>query len=79
MRIINCFFKQSFADPVNGNLKWSMIEAVLQAIICRTVEGTGSSVAFEKDGILATFHRLHPDKASLRYRVQAVREFLLKF
>lgn len=67
-----------FTEPANGNLEWSKIEAVLQAIGCRTVEGKGSSVTFEKDGIRATFHRPHPEKAALRYRVKAVREFLLR-
>ena len=67
-----------FTDPVNGNMKWSKIESLLGAIGCRTVEGAGSSVTFEKDGIRAYFHRPHPAKAALRYRIKAAREFLIK-
>lgn len=67
-----------FTDPVNGNIEWSKIEALLTSIGCRTIEGTGSSVTFEKDGIRAYFHRPHPGKAALRYRVKDAREFLTK-
>ena len=38
--------------------------------------GAGSSVTFEWQGRKASFHRPHPGKAALRYRVRAVREFL---
>ena len=67
-----------FADPVNGNLNWDKIEALLNHIGCKVIEGDGSSVTFEKDGIRAYFHRPHPDKAALRYRVKDARLFLTK-
>jgi len=67
-----------FTDPVNGNMEWSKIESLLGAIGCRTIEGTGSSVTFEKNAIRAYFHRPHPAKAALRYRIKAAREFLIK-
>jgi len=65
-----------FTDPANGNMEWREIESLLVALGCRIVEGRGSSVTFEKDGVRATFHRPHPDKAALRYRVKGAREFL---
>ena len=67
-----------FTDPVNGNMEWDKIEALLVAIGCQVVEGTGSSVTFEKDGIRAYFHRPHPARAALRYRIKGAREFLKK-
>lgn len=67
-----------FTDPLNGNLEWSKIEALLVAIGCQVVEGSGSSVTFEKNGKKAYFHRPHPQKEALKYRVKAVREFLMK-
>ena len=67
-----------FTDPVNGNMAWSKIESLLCAIGCRSIEGSGSSVTFEKNGIRAYFHRPHPAKAALRYRIKATREFLTK-
>ncbi len=65
-----------FADPLNGNMEWRDVEALLVALGCRGIEGKGSSVTFEKDGVRATFRRPHPDKTALRYRVKALRDFL---
>ena len=65
-----------FTDPVNGNIPWRDLEALLVAVGCRKVEGAGSSVTFEKNGMRATFHRPHPGKEALRYRVKDVRSFL---
>ncbi len=65
-----------FTDPINGNMEWREIESLLVTIGCRIIEGKGSSVTFEKDGLRATFHRPHPDKAALRYRIKDVRNFL---
>lgn len=65
-----------FSDPVNGNLEWAKIEALLLALGCKIIEGSGSSVTFEKDGRRAHFHRPHPQREALRYRVRAVREYL---
>lgn len=67
-----------FANPVDGNLEWRRIEALFAALGCQIIEGNGSSVTIEKDGIRAYFHRPHPDKAALRYRVKDARDFLLK-
>jgi len=65
-----------FTDPVNGGLEWARIEALLLALGCRIIEGSGSSVTFEKDGKRAHFHRPHPEREALRYRVRAAREYL---
>jgi hypothetical protein len=63
-------------EPVNGNLQWSRIESLLVGLGCRVVEGAGSSVTFEWQGRRAYFHRSHPGKEALRYRVKLIREFL---
>jgi len=63
-------------DPVNGNLEWARIESLLKSLGCRVVEGAGSSVTFEWQGMKLTLHRPHPGKEALRYRVMAAREFL---
>ena len=65
-----------FSDPVNGGLEWARIEALLLALGCRIIEGSGPSVTFEKEGKRAHFHRPHPEREALRYRVRAVREYL---
>ena len=65
-----------WAEPANGNLEWARIEALLMALGCRASERPGSSVTFDWQGRKASFHRPHPNKEALRYRVKAVREFL---
>lgn len=65
-----------FANPVNGNLPWRKIEALLSAIGAQKDEGSGSAVTFFLNGQRADFNRPHPQKESLKYRVKAVREFL---
>ena len=67
-----------FANPINGNLPWERIESLLMALGCRVIEGAGSSITVEKDGVRAYFHRPHPQRDSLKYRVRDAREFLTK-
>ncbi|MBU2515800.1 type II toxin-antitoxin system HicA family toxin [bacterium] len=52
------------------------IESLFVSLGCQVIEGSGSSVIFEKDGIRSYFHRPHPDKVALRYRVKDARVFL---
>ena len=65
-----------FAEPVNGALEWRRIEALLLAVGCVAIDGSGSSVTFEHDGLKVRFHRPHPGKEALRYRVRDARSFL---
>ena len=67
-----------FKDPVPGTLEWADIEALLVAVGCRILEGSGSRVRFEKDGELESFHRPHPAKEAKRYQVRAARAFLIR-
>jgi HicA toxin of bacterial toxin-antitoxin, len=66
-----------FTDPVNGALEWRRIEALLVAVGCSAIEGSGSSVTFEHGGLRVHFHRPHPGKEALRYRVRDARVFLM--
>lgn len=66
-----------FKNPVNGNLEWQQIESLLKSLGCKVVEGSGSSVTFELQGKRAYFHRPHPQKEALKYRVKAVKDFLI--
>ena len=67
-----------FTDPVPANVAWVDIESLFLAVGCTPVEGSGSRVRFERDGIVATFHRPHPQKEARRYQVRDAREFLTK-
>lgn len=65
-----------FTEPVSRSLEWRRIESLLLAVGCRLIEGNGSRVRFEKDGIVASFHRPHPAKEAKPYQVRDARRFL---
>lgn len=65
-----------FARPVSANLEWARIESLLGAAGARTIEGNGSRVRFELNGVVATFHRPHPEKEAKPYQVRDARAFL---
>lgn len=65
-----------FAEPVNGNVEWRRIEALFLALGAVRTERAGAAVSFDLNGTVAQFHRPHPDKAALRYRVKDARRFL---
>ena len=65
-----------FANPVSKSLEWRRIEALFIAIGCQVIEGNGSRIRFEKDGVIATFHRPHPAKEAKPYQVRDARHFL---
>ncbi len=65
-----------FTNPVNGNMKWRKIESLFLALGAVKDEGQGSAVTFFLNNKRADFHRPHPDKEALRYRIKAAREFL---
>ena len=67
-----------FAEPVPGTVEWSAIESLLVAVGCKMIEGSGSRVRFERLGLVASFHRPHPQKEAKRYQVRDARDFLTK-
>lgn len=67
-----------FADPVSGTIEWAAIEGLLIAAGATLVEGSGSRVRFACRGLVATFHRPHPQREAKRYQVRDARDFLSK-
>jgi hypothetical protein len=65
-----------FSDPVSGNMEWRKIEALFMALGAVRTERAGSAVSFVLNDSRIDFHRPHPDKAALRYRVKDARRFL---
>ena len=65
-----------FADPINGNIEWRRIELLLVGLGCQVIEGSGSRITSILNDQRADFHRPHPGKEALRYRIKDVREFL---
>jgi len=68
--------KAIFTDPVSGSIEWIAIEALLIAVGCQVIEGSGSRVRFVFNGEVETFHRPHPSKEAKRYQVRDARQFL---
>jgi hypothetical protein len=67
-----------FSDPVSGTIAWDDIESLLTGVGCKVIEGAGSRVRFELNGVVAAFHRPHPAKEAKRYQVRDAREYLIK-
>lgn len=67
-----------FSKPTPASLEWVRIESLFVAAGAKVVEGNGSRVRFELNGVIATFHRPHPDKEAKPYQVRDARAFLEK-
>ena len=65
-----------FAIPTPATLEWRRIESLFVALGAQTIEGNGSRVRFEFNGVVATFHRPHPHKEAKPYQVRDAKEFL---
>jgi hypothetical protein len=67
-----------FANPTPSNLAWRQIEALFVALGAQVIEGRGSRVRFELNGVVATFHRPHPHKEAKPYQARDARDFLIQ-
>lgn len=65
-----------FSSPTPRSLEWQRIESLFVALGAQLVEGRGSRVRFELNGIVASFHRPHPQKEAKPYQVRDAKEFL---
>jgi hypothetical protein len=65
-----------FSLPVPVSLEWLRIESLLIALGAQVIQGYGSRVRFELNGIIATFHRPHPTKEAKPYQVRDARALL---
>ncbi|MBX3055109.1 MAG: type II toxin-antitoxin system HicA family toxin [Anaerolineae bacterium] len=65
-----------FAKPVPTTLEWNRIESLFVALGATVIEGRGSRVRFELKGVIATFHRPHPQKEAKPYQIRDARSFL---
>lgn len=70
--------KDILKTPILMNIEWRRVEALFKAIGAKIIEGNGSRVRIELNGVVGTFHKPHPQKEIKRYQVKDVREFLEK-
>ena len=67
-----------FSTPTPISLEWRKIESLLLALGSKSIEGSGSRVRFELNGVVASFHRPHPSKEAKPYQFRDAKEFLLQ-
>ena len=65
-----------FSQPVPATLEWRRIESLFVSLGAQSIEGAGSRVRFDLNGILAAFHRPHPAKEAKPYQVKDAKTFL---
>ncbi|WP_308116831.1 type II toxin-antitoxin system HicA family toxin [Pseudomonas tohonis] len=65
-----------FARPTARTLEWVRIESLFLALGALSIEDNGSRVRFELNGVVASFHRPHPEKEAKPYQVRDARFFL---
>jgi hypothetical protein len=68
--------KDVFHDPVKSSVLWSDVEGLFKAYGAHIEEGGGSKVCIMLNGVVAIFHRPHPQKETDKGALKAVRRFL---
>jgi HicA toxin of bacterial toxin-antitoxin, len=67
-----------YATPTPSSLEWKKVESLFLSLGVQIIEGNGSRVRFELNGVVATFHRPHPQKEAKPYQVRDAKEFLIQ-
>ena len=65
-----------FHNPIKSSVLWSDIESLFKALGAHVEEGSGSRVCIMLNGIVAIFHRPHPQKETDKGALKSVRHFL---
>jgi hypothetical protein len=66
-----------FTDPVLTNIVWNDVVSLIKGLGGTVLQGDGSRVRFDLNGVSLNIHSPHPQKELKRYQVKAVRDFLL--
>lgn len=67
-----------FHNPVLASISWRDVENLFRALGGFVDEAEGSRVAIELNGVVAIFHRPHPQKETDKGAVKSVRRFLVE-
>jgi len=70
--------KAIFSNPIRKNILWSDVASLIKGLEGSLIQGSGSRVRFDLNGVALNIHSPHPGNELKRYQVQAVREFLAK-
>jgi hypothetical protein len=63
-------------DPIPSDIAWQDIESLFAALGAEIMEGSGSRLRVELNGVRAIFHRPHPQRITDKGAVRSVRRFL---
>ena len=66
-----------FAEPIRRNIDWSDVVSLVKVLGGEVMQGDGSRVRFDLNGVSLNIHSPHPQKELKRYQVKAVRDFLM--
>jgi hypothetical protein len=66
-----------FEDPVRSSINWKDIENLFYSLGAKVSEREGSRVGVYLNGVVAIFHRPHPEKETDKGAVKSVRKFLI--
>ncbi|MFM6386012.1 MAG: type II toxin-antitoxin system HicA family toxin [Microcystis panniformis] len=66
-----------FAEPIRRNIAWGDVVSLVKALGGEVIQGDGTRVRFDLQGISLNIHSPHPQKQLKRYQVKAVRDFLI--
>ena len=69
-------YHEIYRNPLPSNIKWDEIEKMLVSFGAKIMEGNGSRVRIELNGVRAVFHRPHPEKTADKGAVKSVRKLL---
>ena len=79
-------YEALFAEPIRRNIPWSDVVSLVKALgrsasaqssRGAVIQGDGSRVRLDLQGISLNIHSPHPQKELKRYQVKAVRDFLI--
>ena len=69
-------YEAIFAEPIRRNIDWNDVVALVKGLGGEVLQGAGSRVRFDLNGVSLNLHSPHPQKELKRYQVKAVRDFL---
>lgn len=66
-----------FSEPILRNIVWGDVVSLIRGLGGNVLQGDGSRVRFDLNGVSLNIHSPHPQKELKRYQVKALRDFLI--
>ena len=63
-------------NPVQSNIDWKDVESMLKYLGAKISEREGSRIGIEINGVIAVFHRPHPQKETDKGAVRSMQKYL---